>query len=173
MRRIALIALLLLLPIIAFTRLEGGFPNYKQTSEPGMEGIGQDAFLCLVFEKDDQVLPIADVQISLYTKEGGEYQPLRYPRRIYADGYAKSLDGDHVYIFFPTPEMLKADYVSRIYISINGGRKNLLEMDFYEPDIPEKKTVLLNGANIWQEPKPRLEHIRLQVQADGTLVHEQ
>ncbi len=139
--------------------------------EPGMEGVVDDSFLGLIFEQKGKPIATKDLKIELYTKPANEYQKLSYPDHQFPDGYARSPYGEHIYIYFPPQNLYQTGMKSTLYISINGGEKNLLEMHF-NPRSQKKQSVMLNDENIWQEAQPQLEPIHLQLEADGTLVYK-
>ncbi|PID90374.1 MAG: hypothetical protein CSA97_03215 [Bacteroidetes bacterium] len=165
--------LVLLIPLMACTKNDDEnrpFPD----PEPGMEGVVKDNFLCLILEDSGKPLATEDIQIDLYTESGGEYKKFNRPNLAYPMGYAPSPYGDHFYIFFPEEGIRSSGLKSNLYISINGGKKNLLEMRFPDREgYYKKEAVLLNGSTIWQKPTLRLEHIRLQLATDGTLTQRE
>ncbi|PID90933.1 MAG: hypothetical protein CSA97_00355 [Bacteroidetes bacterium] len=71
-RRHLLYILALLLPLIACTK-EVTIENKPWPDpEPGMEGIVEDFFLCLILEDEGQPLTTAKLQVELYTENQGE-----------------------------------------------------------------------------------------------------
>ncbi len=164
--------LVLLIPLMACTKTDEENKPFPDP-EPGMEGVIMDTFLCLILEDSGKPLATEDLRIDLYTESEGEYQKLNRPNLAYPEGYAPSPYGDHFYIFFPEEGIRSSGLKSTLYISINGGRKNRLEMRFLDCEGYMKGAVLLNGSTIWQAPTLRLEHIRLQLAADGTLTRRE
>ncbi len=129
--------------------------------------------LALTFERQHQPIPILDLHVDLYTMQAdGTFSKIYYPE-CNSHGYNKKPRYNLVGFSFPWPENFTPEQTGRLYISINGGKKNLLEMA-YNPRFhnPVRSSIHLNGeTTIWGD-KGQREPIPLQLAADGTLTYE-
>ncbi|PID90373.1 MAG: hypothetical protein CSA97_03210 [Bacteroidetes bacterium] len=138
--------------------------------------LGPDLGLNLAFEQNHQPIPILDLKVELYTMPlPGVYEKVYDPSTTCQDGYTKSYLYNRLEIGFDEPTSGKRG-VSALYIAINGGRKNRLEMTSVlneEYQEYEKESVCLNGGKIiWQKPD-RTDLPHLQLAADGLLTYEE
>ncbi len=136
-----------------------------------------DTHLYVEFERDGQRIPIRELQLDLYYKEGSTYRKIHNPSTTSIAGYSlNSKRPCRINFYFPGPIGASPHEVesSCIYIAIDGGVRNSLEM-YFDKRFPElvRELVTLNGRDtIWQDSILENYPVILQIEKDGSFTHK-
>ncbi len=136
-----------------------------------------DTHLYVEFERDGQRIPIRELQLDLYYKEGSTYRKVYNPSTTSIAGYSLSPKRPcRINFYFPgsigaSPHEVES---SSICITIDGGVRNYLEMHFDKRfPLLVRELIILDGQDtLWQRGIQAAEPVVLQIEKDGSLTHK-
>ncbi len=139
--------------------------------------VARDKHLYVEFERDGQRIPIRELQLDLYYKEGSTYRKVHNPSTTSIAGYSLNPESPcRINFFFPgsigaSPHEVES---SSICITIDGGVRNCLEM-YFDKRSPHlfRELIILDGQDtLWQRGIQAAEPVILQIEKDGSLTHK-